>query len=62
MTVAARTVSVYTTVSDPKTGKVLVLTPGDEVPAWARVGEHALAPEPKRASARRKAEDEDGDA
>lgn len=59
---AVRTVNVYTTVSDPKTGKVLALSPGDEVPAWASVGEHALAPEPKRAPARRKAEDEDGDA
>lgn len=36
----AKQVKVYTTATNPETGEVVNLAPGDTAPSWAKLGDH----------------------
>ena len=38
-------VTVYTSATNPETGQVVNLAPGDEAPSWAKLGDHVYADE-----------------
>lgn len=39
----SKKVTVYTSATNPETGEVVQLAPGDEAPSWASLGDHVFA-------------------